>query len=512
MGSALRPWWWRDTALVAWVALLGLVVHVATNGNSGYFRDEFYYIACSKRLAWGYVDHPPLSIAVLAFTRAMLGDSLFAIRLPVVLAGAGAVLLSGLLARQLGGGRFAQWLTAVACLLMPFALGISTFFSLNGFEPLFWLAAALVVVRIVNGGDTRLWLAFGVVAGLGLENKITMGMFVLGILVGLLATSRRGDLLSGWLWLGGAAAAAIALPYVLWQVANGFPTAEFIRAAAQEKIAAMGVREYLAAQLLYAGPLAAPIWLAGLAYFLFASDGSRYRMLGVAYLTMLALLLAQHGKAYYLAPVYPILFAGGAVAVERVSAGRRWRWLRPALTVPLVIGGLVAAPMAIPLLPPDELVRYTVRIGVQAPQEERQQRVELSQHFADRFGWENMVATVARVYESLPAEDRARVTIFASNYGEAGAIDFFGPRYGLPRAVSGHNNYWLWGPGSGSGDVVIAVGGSRAALDAVFADVTEAARVVSPYAMAYETDLPVYVCRMPKRPFGEVWREAKRFI
>jgi hypothetical protein len=495
------------------LALLKVLIHIVTVGTYGLFRDEFYYIACSERLAWGYVDHPPLSIALLALARGILGgDSVWALRLPVALAGGATVFLGGLLARELGGGRFAQWIAALACLLMPFLLGVSTFHSMNGIEPLIWLGAALIVARLVNRGDPRLWLAFGVVAGVGLLNKLTMGLFALGIVVGLLFTARRGDLWSGWLWLGGAAAALLFLPHVLWQIANDFPTAEFVRAAAERKIALMSPGQFLAAQLLYAGPLAAPIWLAGVGWLLFARGGRPYRLLGVAYVLMLALLIAQQGKAYYLAPAYPILFAGGGVALEKVSARQGWRWLRPVLTLPVAVGGALTMPLVVPLLRPETLVRYTDRLGIQAPREERLQRVELAQHFADRFGWENMVATVARVHRSLPPEDRARAAIFAGNYGEAGAIDFFGPRHGLPKALSGHNSYWLWGPGDANGEVVISVGVARERLTQMFDEVTQVETIVSPYAMAHETNLPVHVSRRPKRPLAEMWRAIKRFI
>jgi 4-amino-4-deoxy-L-arabinose transferase-like glycosyltransferase len=494
------------------LALAKTALHFATIANYGYFRDELYYLACADHLAWGYVDHPPFSIAVLAATRYLLGDSLLAIRLPVVLAGAATVVLTGWLARELGGGRFAQLLAALAFVFMPIALGLATFYSMNAFDLLFWVGAVYVLVRIINSGDARLWVAFGAIVGLGIMNKISVGFLVFGLLVGLALTSQRRLLVSAWFSLGGVIAGLLFLPHIIWQIANGFPTIEFMRNASELKIQAMPVGAYLGAQVFYTSPAAVPIWVGGLAYLLFVRSAAAYRALGIAYVAILALLVAQHGKAYYLAPAYPMLFAAGGVAYERLSAGRGWRWVRPALVGLVTVVGLVLLPMAVPILPPESVVRYATAIGIQAPQEERQQRVALPQHFADRFGWENMVATVARVYQALPAEDRARTAIVASNYGEAGAIDFFGRRYGLPHAISPHNNYWLWGPGDITGEVAIVIGAPRQQIEILFEDVTQAATVESEYAVAYETNLPVYVCRHLKRPLAEVWPALKRYI
>ena len=494
------------------LALAKTALHLATIANYGYFRDELYYLACADHLAWGYVDHPPFSIAVLAVTRSLLGDSLLAIRLPVVLAGAATVVLTGWLARELGGGRFAQVLAALAFVFMPVALVMATFYSMNALDLLFWLGAVYVLVRIINSGDARLWIAFGAIVGVGMMNKISVGFLVFGLLVGLALTRHRRLLLSPWFWLGGAVAGLLFLPHIIWQIANGFPTLEFMRNASELKIQAMPVGAYLGAQVLYTSPAAVPIWVGGLAYLLFVRAAAAYRALGIAYLAILALLVAQHGKAYYLAPAYPMLFAAGGVAYERLSARRGWHWLRPALVGLVTLVGIVAVPLAVPILPPESLVRYAAAIGAEAPQEERQRRVALAQHFADRFGWENMVATVARVYQTLPPEERAHAAIIVGNYGEAGAIDFFGRRYGLPHAISGHNNYWLWGPGNATGEVVIVVGASREQLEPHFEDVTQAATVESEYAMAFETNLPVYVCRRLKRPLAEVWPALKRYI
>jgi len=220
------------------------------------------------------------------------------------------------------------------------------------------------------------------------------------------------------------------------------------------------------------------------------------------------LLLLQHAKPYYLSPAYPALLAAGAVAAERVQR----RWLRPALALWLVVGGATVGVMAIPALPPATYLRVSRLLGITAPQEERGHTAEMPQVLADRFGWENMTATIARVYHALPPEQRGRAAILAGNYGEAAAVDFFGPGYGLPKAISGHNNYWLWGPHGATGEVVIAVGIPKDALAQYFATVEQADMVVSPYALPMETNLPVYVCRALRIPIEQAWPLLKHFI
>ena len=263
-GRATRPDSVPDaTGVLLLLALAKTALHLATIANYGYFRDELYYLACADHLAWGYVDHPPFSIAVLAVTRSLLGDSLLAIRLPVVLAGALTVVLTGWLARELGGGRFAQVLAGLAVVFMPVALVMATFYSMNALDLLFWLGAVYVFVRIINTGDAWLWGGFGAIVGLGMLNKISVGFLVFGLLVGLALTKQRHLLLSAWFWLGGVIAALLFLPHVIWQIANGFPTIEFMRNASELKIQAMPVGAYLGAQVLYTSPAASPFGSAG---------------------------------------------------------------------------------------------------------------------------------------------------------------------------------------------------------------------------------------------------------
>jgi len=493
------------------LALVRVLIHFLTNGTYGYFRDELYYIACSKHLAWGYVDHPPLSVFILALTRGLLGDSLFAIRVPAVLAGAAVISFTGIMARELGGGRFAQGIAALGSLVAGSLLAMTSFFSVNAFDLLFWVACALAVIRIMKTDNQRLWLAFGALAGLAMMNKISIAFLGFGIVVGLALTRQRRHLLSRWFWVGGLLALLILLPYLWWQFTHDFATLEFMRHATEFKNAQIRALDYLGAQILLTNPFAAPIWIAGLGYLLFANSARSYRLLGIAYVAILALFLVQGAKAYYLAPAYPMLMAAGGVAIEDFTRKRR-RWLRPALIGVVCAGGILLAPLAVPLLSPAAYTRYATAIGVAPPKEERNQLGELPQHLADRLGWENMVATIARVYQALPAAERARAAILANNYGEAAAVDFFGPSHGLPPAISGHNNYWLWGPGWATGDVVIAVGVPADDLRQSFTTVEQADTIVSKYAMPSETNLPVYVCRQLKRPVAEVWPQLKRFI
>lgn len=501
--------------LTIWVWLLAavkIVLHLWNDPVYGYFRDELYYIACSEHLAWGYVDHPPLSIAILAATRALLGDSMLAIRMPVILAGATTVMITGMLARALGGGRFAQALAALGFTVMPVMLVMSTFFSMNAFDLLCWVGAAYLLVELVARDTLGNWLLFGLVVGVGMLNKISVGFFVGSVVVGLALTRERRLLMTPRFWLAGSLAAVIFLPHVVWQIANQFPTLEFMRNATELKNAPLSPGAFLGAQILYTNPANVPIWLVGLAALLLARNLRAYRFLGIAYLVLLVLFIVQHGKPYYLAPAYPMLLAAGAVAWEERSARRGWRWVRPLLVTLVILLGMATLPLTVPLLAPQDYVRYSRAIGVEAPQEERRPRVELPQPFADRFGWENQVAAVARVYHALSPENRAQVAIFARNYGEAGAIDFLGGRYGLPKAISGHNNYWLWGPGTATGNIAITLGVPREQIERIYAEVALADTIVSPYAVAHETNLPVFVCRRLKRPLAEVWAELKVFI
>ncbi len=498
-------------ALVTAFAAAAFGLHLLTASRYGYFRDELYYAACGQHLAWGYVDHAPLIAAIYWFTRRLFGDSLVSLRLLPALSAAGKVVLTSWMVRELGGRRFAQCLAAVIVFFCPIFLTMDSFLSMNSFEPLFWMGCVAVAMYIVKGGSPRLWLLFGLIAGVGILNKHSTLFFGLAFFVSLLITSGTRYLKNIWIWLGAAIAFVIFLPNLLWEIRYHFPTIEVLQNAARLKNAPVSWYGFLAEQALLVHPLAFPVVLAGLWFFFRSKAGRSYRFLGWTYVFVLLLMLVLKGRIYYVAPIYPMLFAAGAVWVESKVERSQWQWLQQAILIPLTVGGIVAAPLALPILPVDAAARYSNFWDIHKVRVENYDSGRLPQFYADMFGWQNQAKVVASVYKNLPAEDRGRCTILAANYGEAGAIDYFGGKYGLPRAISPHNNYYLWGPRNGPADVVIAVGMDLHKLRLLFGDVQQASMIIEPYAIREESNLPVYVCRNPRVPLSQAWPWLKFF-
>jgi hypothetical protein len=483
-----------------------LLLHALAITHWGYFRDELYYIACSKHLAWGYVDQPPFSVAVLALSRALLGDSLWAVRALPAITGAATVVLTGLLVRELGGGRFAQALACLAAVLPPVWLAVDHYFSMNAFDTFFWTLAAWLLLRALASGQPRSWLTLGVVLGLGLLNKTSVLWFVGAAFLGLVLTPQRRVFRTPWPWLATVAAALIFAPYVLWQVQNGWPTLEFMRNATQSKMVRTGVADFWEQQALVMGPGPVVLCLAGLVALL---RSSRDRVLGIIFLAVAALLVASGtSRPNYLAVAYAPLLAAGACAVERAAACGR-EWLRPVALGATALLGLPLVPLGVPLLPVSAHLAYSRTLGVRVKAQEHSAQSDLPQVFADMFGWEDMVRRVAAVYHALPPGDRTKCAIFASNYGEAGAIDFFGPRYGLPPAISRHNNYWLWGPHGATGEVLIIVGGRRDDRHEDFRSAVLADTTSCEHCMPFENGAPIWVCRGLDQPLARRWQQIR---
>ncbi|HEY3827044.1 MAG TPA: glycosyltransferase family 39 protein [Bryobacteraceae bacterium] len=502
----------RGDRLVAWIVLgiadVKLLVHLFANRHYGYFVDELYYLACSHHLDWGYVDQPPLIAVITWLERHLFGDSLPAIRFLPALAGACEVALTGLIARELGGRMYACALASIAVLVAPGILTMDNFLSMNAFEPLIWIGCAWLLLRIWKTGFHRLWIWFGILCGVGLENKYSMLIFGAGIALGLLLTPQRRAFANPWLWVAGAIALLIFLPNLIWNIAHHFPFLELqqnIRRSGRD--VALNPAQFFSQELLVMNPLAAPLWLAGLWFFFGTSRGKPFRALGWAWVFTALVIVTASPRVYYLFPAFPLLFAAGAVVMERWFEQRRVR-TRALLPALMILGGAILAPLAIPVLPPETYIRYTGALHLAPPAVETHRLGPLPQLFADQFGWEEMTAAVAGVYNSLPEPIRKKTAIFGQTYGQAGAIDFFGPKYGLPPAISGHQNYFLWGPRDYTGESMIVMDDREETLKRLFDNVQKVAHVEHPWSMPYN-HFDVYYCSRPRQTLQELWPRVK---
>ena len=477
-------------AIVLYLALAKLLLHLLTATRYGIFRDEMYYLACSEHLAWGYVDHPPMNVFIAWFARHVFGDSPLGLRLLPAIAGAALVWMTGQMAREMGGGRFAQALAALAVIPVPIYLIMHHWLTMNAFEPLIWMGCIWCVLRVINRGEPRYWFWFGVLTGVGFETKYSIAFLVFGVLVGILAAPERRFLKSGWLWLGVLVAVVFAAPTVLWQIQHDFPFLQLMHNIR------MGNRD------IVRGPLS---FLANQ----IASEGRRYRPLGLAYVVVVTMFIVLKGKNYYVAPIYPILFAAGAVGFERITS-LSFTWARAAYVAAIVAVGALLTPISCPILPPEGYLRYQAALHVAPLSAERQNNGPLPQYFADEFGWEEMVQQVARVYNSLSPEEHARTAIFGNSWGEAAAVDFYGPKYGLPRAISKHNNYWYWGPRNYTGNIVIVLGSDGRGDREHFQSVEAVARVEHPYSRRDE-HFTIWLCRGLNQNLQDLWPNIRKF-
>lgn len=488
--------------------LLAFAFHLSTAARYGVFRDELYYVACGRHLDFGYVDHPPFVALVARLATTLFGSSLVGLRLPAALAGAVTAWVAAALARELGGRSWAQRMAALCVTLGGNTLFSFQVLSMNAFDHLAWALLWWLAVRALRGGS-RSWLGFGLVAGLGLQNKISVLFPGFGLLLGLLLL-RRDVLARREIWMAALLAGLLFFPHVVWQIAHGFPTREFVAHAQAEKMVAFTPLEFLARAALEAGPQTLPVWLAGLVGLFTLRRWSAQRALAVAFVAVLALLAVTRSKPYYAAPAFSLTLAAGGVALEAVQ---RLGWLvRGAATTLALVGGILVTPLAKPVLSEHAFERYAARLGITPQSGERHELGRLPQHFADMHGWRELAQAVARVYASLGAPERALAFVFGQNYGEAGAIDFFGPELGLPPALSGHNNYFLWGPRDWTGEVLIVIGDERERLLELFEDVELAGRTSCRDCMPYEDGLALWICRRLRQPVSTLWPTLKHYI
>ena len=491
------------------LSLLLATLHMLFNGRYGYFVDELYYLACSHHLAWGYVDQAPLIALITWVERVTLGDSLHSLRfLPAAAAGL-KVVLTGLIVRELGGRAYAQALACIAVIVAPVYLGLDNLLTMNAFEPVFWMACVLVAIKIIKGGNQRLWLLFGLFAGVGIENKHSTLLFGLAFFVGLLLTPGRRYLRQPWIWLGALLAFFIFLPNLIWEIHRNFPSIELLRNVQRSgRNTALNPVMFVLQQMLIMHPLASPLWLAGLWYYFSDPEGRRFRILGWTYVVLLLLMLALNGRIYYLAPAYPMLFAAGGLAFQQL-AERMWEWAKPAYIAALVSTGIFLAPFGyFPILPVQTYIAYTKALHFEPPRIENHPMGPLPQLYADQFGWKEMAEAVAQAYNKLPPDEKPRCAIFGQNYGQGGAIDFFGARLGLPNALSGHQSYYYWGPRNYTGQCMIVMDDRPERLSRLFDRYEKVATVYHPYSMPYQ-HFDVYLCHGLHQPLEELWPQLR---
>ncbi len=496
---------------IAWIAsALTFAFHVAANPHYGFFRDELYFIICGRHPAFGYVDQPPLVPLIAAGTQ-LFGISLVALRATAAFFAAAGVFVSVRLVTEWGGGRFAQILTAIVVALTPVLCAFGEKVGPDMVGLWLWPLAALYVARLANGADLRAWLGVGAALGVSCEAKYSVIFFGIALLLGVALTRSRRIFATPSFLAGMLLAVLVALPNFIWQASHGFPMWELLRNAQIEgKNVVLGPIAYVVQQIFLTNLLLSPLWIAGIVYG-FCQPSLRW--VAWTYVLLVAMMIGMHGKNYYPADVYPLVIASGAFAVERWT--QRVHLLRPVVAVAAFIFSLWLIPLVEPILPEARVAAYQSALSQAlhlSVASERHRPVAIGQDFADMHGWPQLATLVARVYDSLPPQQRAKAAIAASNYGEAAAIDFFGAEYHLPPVISGHNNYWLWGTHGYDGTIVIDVNGDCGAREHLFRSRQLAATFDAPWIMSYEQNLPIMICRGIREPLSEIWPKVKHYI
>jgi hypothetical protein len=473
----------------------------------GFFRDELYFLVCGHHLDWGYVDQPPLVALQARIAETIFGLTPTGIRVLSFAAGGVKVGLTGLLAWQLGGRRSAQVLAMTAALAAPVFLVADNYLSMNSWEPCFWMGCLLVVLRIADGSiSPRWWLGFGVLAGLGIENKDSTVFFLVALLLGLLLTPQRRLLWSGWVAASVAVIFLLVLPNFWWQLQHHWPTYELLNNIAHsDKNTKLPPLAFLLQQASMLLIFSAPLWIAGLLWLGFSKSAKAWRFAAVTYLVFLAMMMAMHAKDYYVAPIYPVLLAAGAVWLTQVT---RRAWPAYVYAALLAIFMVVATiPIGLTVLPPDKYNAWAAHFGANKTRTEKFSS-PLPQFLSDRFGWEEMARGFAVRYQALPADERAKTGIFCGNYGEASAVNVFASKYGLPVAISGHQNYFYWGWNGYTGESMLTVGDDRKNYLDNYEEVIDLGPFDEPWIMDHEHHHYFWL-KHRKKTYEQEWPDFK---
>jgi hypothetical protein len=489
------------------IALVIGLVHLAVAGRYDIFRNELYFIVCGRHPDFGFVDQPPL-VPLLAAATQLFGDNPWLLRLPAVAAAAGLVMLTASFARLLGGSSTAAWVAGLAAGIAPALVALTATTTTPTFEPIAWTAFAYFLARALIQEDRRAIVWAGLVAGVAMEAKYGIAFWLMPLGLGVLLTSARRILIWPALWLGALVGLVVALPSLIWQALHGWPFFEVHgnHLASGANLTGAPIRfEFV--QLFEMNILLAPLWITGVvAPFLWAPLKPA-RFLSVGLIGATILVFVAHGKDYYLFPVYPSLFAVGAVVMARIRPIVRTVWVIAALIV-----SLICAPVVLPILDPSTLAAYLAFSHLApAPSETAGVGAPLTQLFSDELGWRDLEKQVASVYHSLPPDERSRTAILAVDYGEAAALDVYGQQDGLPPVLCGQDQYFLWGARGFDGSTIIHVNGDPNRWRRGCESVQVVGKFGVPYAMPYETARPIFICRGLRRSLSEIWDRLKRY-
>lgn len=501
--------------LIFSIALINLTIYLITQAffSYGMFRDEYYYLACANRLDFGYVDHPPLSIWILTLWKMFFGDTMLVIRIVPAIISSISLMILGLLTQKLGGGKSAIILAMISFMLTPIFLGMNTIYSMNTFDYFFWISSAYLFLKLIQTENKKYWIGLGIILGLGLLNKTSVLWLGAGILAGTIFTPLRKDLKTKYPYIAFIIAILIFSPYIIWNVTHDFAHLEFMRNAATEKYGGLTPISFIMDQLLIHNPVTILLWLPGIIFYFFRRDSRQFRPLGFIWLTTFVILLINgHSKGEYISAAYQVLFAGGAVLIEKWSALPKRNWLKYSSAVPVVLTGILLSPFARPLLSPETFIKYQSAMGLEPPNNEGQRLVGLPQFYSDMFGWEDLAKNVSKVYQSLPKEDRKNTFAYCTNYGKAGAIEYYSKKYPLPKVICPHNSYWYWWPDSNRPSTFIIIGGEIVDHFESLNEVYQAGYHKTRYAMPYENNLHLFIGHGFKRSMNEIRQRVKNFI
>lgn len=505
---ALSPEW----LLLAGLAAGKLLVHFMTSTNYELHRDTYLFLALGDHLDWGYISVPPAIAFFARLTQTLFGDSVFAVNILPAVAGAASVILIGLMVKSLGGKTWAIALAGAAFILSPAFLRSNSLFQPVSFDQFFWLLGTFGALRLLQTQNPKLWLPLGAVCGLAFLNKYAIVFLVCALLLAFLLAPARKLFLSKYFLLGLLAGFLIILPNVLWQMQHNWPVLAHMEELRRTQLVNVSVSNFIVMQLLMNLP-GLLVWLAGLAFFLFSGEAKNLRPMGYAYIGLILLFLALQGKHYYTLGIYPVLFAAGGVVLEKYSAARR-QWLRPALLSFMIVMALPAIPYSLPVLPHEQMAVYaehSKNFGLSSALRWEDGRLHrLPQDYADMIGWEELANVVIKTYHSLSDSEKARCAIYAENYGQAGAIKYYGKKHGLPEPVSFNESFVFWAPDSSNLQTLIYVNDEAEEISYFFAEVRQTGEITNPYAR--ESGLPVFLCRFPRNGFYEFYREKVRVL